>query len=298
MPDAIARPRRSVLYMPGSNAKALEKAKGLAADCLIFDLEDAVALEAKGAARFAVGEAVRAGGYGAREIIVRINGLGTPWAADDLAAVLPAGPDAVLFPKIDGGEDVRAARAAIRAHGGGADLPFWVMIETPKALLALREIAEAGQALGLSGFVAGTNDLAKDLRVPATPDRAALQTALSLMVIAARAFGLAVLDGVHNSIEEKAEFLAQCRQGHQLGFDGKTLIHPSQIETANAVFSPAPEEIAWAQRVIAAFTAPEQAGRGVIKIDGKMAELLHFEEAKRVATLAARIAQMAHGASD
>ncbi len=298
MPEAIIRPRRSVLYMPGANAKALEKAKSLAADCLIFDLEDAVAPEAKMVAREAVAKTVQAGGYGAREIIVRINGLGTPWAHEDLAAVLAAGPDGVLFPKIDGAEDVRAARAAILAHGGAADLPFWVMIETPRALLALPEIAEAGQAFGLSGFVAGTNDLAKDLRVAATPDRAALQTALSLMVIAARAFGLAVLDGVYNAIEEKEGFWTQCRQGQQLGFDGKTLIHPSQIETANAVFSPAPEEIAWAHKVIAAFAAPEHAGRGVIKIDGKMAELLHLQEAKRVAALAARIAHMEHAKSD
>lgn len=292
MANSHTRPRRSVLYIPGANAKALEKAKGLAADSLIFDLEDAVAPEAKAEAREAVRAAVMGGGYGAREIIVRINGLGTPWAREDLAAVLPAGPDGVLFPKIDGAEDVRAARAGLLAAGGTADLPMLVMIETPKAILASREIAEAGQALGLLGFVAGTNDLAKDLRAALTPDRAAFQTALSLMVIAARAHGLTAIDGVYNAIEDQEGFLAQCQQGQRLGFDGKTLIHPTQIGPANAVFSPTIEEIKWAHAVIAAFAAPEHAGRGVIKIDGKMAELLHLEEAKRVAALAARIAEL------
>lgn len=290
MLEAIARPRRSVLYIPGSNAKALEKAKGLAADCLILDLEDAVAPEAKAQAREAVAQALRAGGYGNREVIVRVNSLATPWGGEDVRAVLPAGPDCVLFPKVDGPEDLRAARAAIVAAGGSAELPVLAMIETPMAILALREIGQASKAAGLIGFVMGTNDLAKEMRAATTPDRAAFLAALSMTVITARAFGLVAIDGVFNAMQDKAGFRAECTQGLCLGFDGKTLIHPAQIEAANEIFSPSEQEIAWAHAVIAAFAAPENAGAGVLKIDGRMVELLHLAQAQRVAALAARMA--------
>ncbi len=292
MLEAILRPRRSVLYMPGSNAKAMDKAKSLGADSLIFDLEDAVAPEAKAQAREAVAAALRGGGYGAREVIVRVNGLATPWGRDDLAAIVPAGPGGVLFPKVDGPGDVTAARAAMLQAGAAPDLPLLVMIETPKALLALREIGQAAKAAALVGFVMGTNDLAKDLRAVLTPDRAAFLTALSMAVITARAYGLAAIDGVFNDIQNQEGFAGECRQGLQLGFDGKTLIHPAQIETANRIFSPSAQEINWAHAVIAAFAAPENAGRGVLKVDGRMIELLHLAQAKRLAATAAHIAAL------
>lgn len=289
MPHAIARPRRSVLYLPGTNAKALEKAKSLAADSLIFDLEDAVAPEAKDAARAEIAAAVRAGGYGEREVIVRVNGLGSPWGQADLAAIVPAGPDALLFPKVDGPDDLRAARAGVLAAGGAAELPLLVMIETPKGVLALREIAAAAEEFGLVGLVAGTNDLAKEMRAALAPPRAAFQAVLSMIVLAARAHGLAAIDGVFNAIADHAGFLAECAQGQALGFDGKTIIHPSQIEGANAAFSPSSAEIAHARGIIAAFAAPENAGRGVLKIDGRMVELLHLAQAQRLTALAAHI---------
>lgn len=290
MLEAIARPRRSVLYMPGSNAKALEKAKGLAADCLILDLEDAVAPEAKVQAREAVAQALRAGGYGKREVIVRVNGLATPWGEEDIRAVLPAGPDCLLFPKVDGPEDLGAARAAIVAAGGSAELPVLAMIETPMAILALREIGQASKAAGLIGFVMGTNDLAKEMRAVTTPDRAAFVSALSMTVITARAFGLVAIDGVFNAIQDQEGFRAECTQGLCLGFDGKTLIHPAQIDAANEIFSPSEQEITWARAVVAAFAAPENAGAGVLKIDGRMVELLHLAQAQRLMALAARMA--------
>lgn len=281
------RPLRSVLYMPGANAKALEKAKSLPADALILDLEDAVAPEAKEAARAAVAEAVAARGYGRREVIVRVNALGTPWGAGDVAAIAPAGPDALLFPKVEGAEDIRRAEAAL----GTEVARFYVMIETPKAILALREIAEAAAGARLCGFVMGTNDLAKELRVKASPDRLAFLAALSLTVTAARAFGLAAIDGVCNDLQNQAGFEAECRQGRSLGFDGKTLIHPAQIEAANRIFAPAAEELAHARAIIAAFAAPENAGKGVLKIEGRMAELLHLEEARRLVAVAEAIAE-------
>lgn len=283
------RPRRSVLYMPGANAKALEKAKSLPADALIFDLEDAVAPEAKLEARAAVAAAVQQGGYGRREVIVRVNALASAWGAGDLAATAQAGADAFLFPKVDSEADVRAAAAAL-ANAGAAGKPFYVMIETPKAILAIREIAEAAADTRLLGFVLGTNDLAKELRVRPTPDRLAFQAALSLTVAAARAHGLAAIDGVFNDIQNAEGLEAECRQGAALGFDGKTLIHPSQIEAANRLFAPSADEVARAHAIIAAFALPENAGKGVLKVDGRMTELLHLAEAQRLAAVAEAIA--------
>jgi citrate lyase subunit beta / citryl-CoA lyase len=286
-----ARPRRSCLYMPGANPKALEKAKTLAADAVIFDLEDSVAPEAKAEARGAVQAALAAGGYGGRELIVRVNALSTPWGGDDIAAFGGTGVHGVLVPKINDAGEVAAARAALNA-AGGAQVALWAMIETPLAILNIREIAAAAPAAGLSVFVMGTNDLAKDLHCAMMLDRAPFLAALSLSVIAARAYGITPIDGVFNDIEDAAGLEAICRQGLALGFDGKTLIHPTQIAPANAVFAPTPEEIAWADGVIAAFAAPENAGKGVLKVNGKMTELLHLEQAKRIAATAAAIAAM------
>lgn len=277
-----ARPRRSCLYMPGSNAKALAKARELGADALLFDLEDAVAPEAKAEARAAVVAALGEGGYGKREIVVRVNALGTEWGADDVRAALPAGPAGILFPKISSAKDIEAADRAL----GSADVALWAMIETPLAILNIKEIAEAAQRTRLAVFVMGTNDLAKDMRAAQTADRLPALFALSLSVAAARAYGITPIDGVYNDIQNSEGFLQVCRQGQQLGFDGKTLIHPSQIETCNTVFSPSPDEIAQARDIIAAFANPANAGKGVLKVNGKMTELLHLEQAKRTVALA------------
>jgi citrate lyase subunit beta/citryl-CoA lyase len=285
----IARPRRSCLYMPGANAKALEKAKSLAADVLLLDLEDSVAPEAKADARAQVAAAVKAGGYGKREVIVRCNALSTPWGRDDIAAAGAARPDGLLAPKVESAAQVRDLDAAMSAAGFKADAALWVMIETPRAILNLAEIADAAQGTRLSAFVMGLNDLAKDTRARAGANRAAFFAPLSLAVTAARAEGLTAIDGVYNDIADSAGFDAECRQGLEFGFDGKTLIHPSQIETCNAVFAPTAEEVTRARAVIAAFAMPENAGKGVIKVDGKMTELLHLEEAKRVVMVAEAI---------
>ena len=286
-----ARPRRSCLYMPGANAKALEKAKTLAADVLLLDLEDSVAPEAKAEARAQVAATVKAGGYGKREVIVRCNALATPWGRDDIAAAGPAGPDGLLAPKVESAEEVRALDAAMTAAGFPAHATLWVMIETPRAILKLAEIAAAAKGTRLAVFVLGLNDLAKETRARAGANRAAFFAPLSLAVTAARAEGLTAIDGVYNDISDQAGFEAECRQGLEFGFDGKTLIHPSQIDACNAVFAPTPEEISRARAVIDAFALPENAGKGVIKVDGKMTELLHLEEAKRVVAVAEAISQ-------
>lgn len=270
------RPRRSALYMPGANARALEKARGLPADVLIFDLEDAVAPDAKDLARRQVAEALRVGGYGRREVAVRINGIGTPWHEGDLAMVRGSRPDAVVLPKV---EDADAA--GIEADG----LPLWAMVETPRAILALPRIAAGAFPV----LIAGTNDLAKDLRAPLVPGRAALQTALQSLVIAARAHGRTALDGVFNDIGDAEAMAAECAEGAALGFDGKTLIHPSQLAAANAAFAPDADAVRDARAVIAAFAAQPDAG--VLKVNGRMTERLHLAEARRIDALAAAIAQ-------
>jgi citrate lyase subunit beta/citryl-CoA lyase len=275
--------------MPGANAKALEKAKTLAADVLLFDLEDSVAPEAKEVARDQVAAAVQAGGYGRRELIVRVNALLTPWWRDDLVAVGAAGPDGMLAPKVETGEQVAALDDAMTEAGFADDASLWVMIETPRAILNLAEIAAAAKATRLSAFVMGLNDLAKETRARAGAGRAAFFAPMSLAVTSARAEGLAAIDGVFNDIADAAGFEAECRQGLEFGFDGKTLIHPSQIDVCNAVFAPTAEEIARARAVIAAFAAPENADKGVIKVDGRMTELLHLEEAKRVVAVSEAI---------
>lgn len=270
------RPRRSALFMPAFNARAVEKARSLPCDVVILDLEDAVAPEMKVEARAAAVGAARAGGFGGRELVVRMNGLDTEWGADDLAAVAGAPVDAVLLPKVSGAEAIAGARARTGA-------PFWAMIETCRAMLNLREIVAAGAA----ALVAGTNDLAKEMRCRPGPDRGPLLPLLAQIVVAARAGGIAALDGVSNAIDDPAAVAVECAQGRALGFDGKTLIHPSQIEPANRAFSPDAGEVAWAEKVVAAFELPEHAGRGAIRVEGAMVERLHLDEARRVLALAA-----------
>ncbi len=279
-------PRRSVLFMPGSNARALEKARTLPADALILDLEDAVAPEAKAAARARVLDAVRAGGYGPREVIVRVNAPGTPWAAEDLAAVAHAPVDAVLLPKVESAETVTAALATL-----GPAPAVWCMLETPRGILNAASIAGAGPRVG--ALVMGTSDLTKDLHARPTRDRLPLLTSLQICVLAARAAGITALDGVHLDLDDDAGFAAACRQAADLGFDGKTLIHPRQVAAANEAFAPAVAEVEWARRVIAAHAEAAAAGRGVAVLDGRLVENLHVDDARRVLALADAIAERA-----
>ena len=285
------RPRRSCLYMPGANTRALEKAKTLPADTLLLDLEDAVAPDAKAEARAAVAGAVQDGGYGSREIIIRINGLDTEWGLDDLKAAVGAGPDGILAPKVIDGGDIDRLDDALSRAGAPGDFQLWVMIEMPKAILNIQDIAEAVGRTRLSAFVMGTNDLAKEYRAQATPDRVAFQHALGATMAAARAYDLLAIDGVFNDIKNEDGLKAECEQGRILGFDGKTLIHPSQIEICNTVFSPDPADVEQAKAVIAAFADPENAGKGVLKVNGKMTELLHLEEARRLVAVAEAISK-------
>jgi citrate lyase subunit beta / citryl-CoA lyase len=277
------RPRRSVLYMPASNARAIEKARGLACDAIILDLEDAVAPDAKPQARAGAVEVIAAGGFGGRELIVRCNGLDTPWGKDDLAAAAAAGPDAILVPKVNGPEDVAAYDAAIAA--APARTALWVMIETPAAALRLDEIGKAAASSRLSCLTIGLNDLAKAMGGRQTPDRAPHLPILSLAVAAARAHGLAVLDTVTNAIDDPVLLEVHCRQAADIGFDGKTLIHPNQIEAANRLFSPDPAEVAWARAVIAAYGLPENSLKGALQVEGRLAERLHLDQARRLVEL-------------
>ena len=288
------RPRRSVLYMPGSNARAIEKARTLAADALILDLEDAVAPEAKPAARLQVCEAVRAGGFGRREILIRINAPDTPWGADDLMAAVAAVPDAILLPKVSRPEDLAAIGGRLDALGAAANIRIWAMMETPLAVLNAKEIAAAAgePATRLAGLVMGTNDLAKDTRAKILPGRAPMLAWLMTCVAAARSYGLDIVDGVFNDIGDAQGFARECAEARELGFDGKTLIHPSQIEPCNAAFSPTQDEVESARKIIAAFDQPENFDKGVVRIDGRMVERLHAEMARRTVAIADAIAQM------
>lgn len=282
------RPRRSVLYMPGANPRALDKARTLAADGLIFDLEDAVAPESKGQARTNVCNALAQGGYGQRERIVRINGLDTPWGQSDLEAVCRTAADAILIPKVERAEQVREASALMRAAGASDAMALWCMLETPKGVLQAQQIAAADERLAV--LVMGTSDLAKDLRASHTVMRLPMITSLGLCLLAARAYDLAILDGVHLDLDDDNGFAAACVQGRELGFDGKTLIHPKTIETANEVFAPTAAEIAWAHRVIAAHEEAARTGRGVVVVEGKLIENLHVVAAQRQVALAHAIA--------
>ena len=277
----IHRPRRSCLYMPGANERALEKAKSLAADTVIMDLEDAVAPEAKETARETIRAAVQGGGYGHREIVVRMNGLDTEWGQADLKMAVDSGAHALLAPKVIDGSDIERLNDAMSRAGAPEEMGLWVMIEMPKAILNIQDIAEAVGRTRLTTFVMGTNDLAKEYRARMTPDRLAFQTALQLSMAAARAYNIIAIDGVYNDIKNEQGLIDECEQGRDLGFDGKTLIHPSQLDTANRVFAPSPHDVEHAQAVIEAFADPENAGKGVLKVNGKMTELLHLDEARR-----------------
>lgn len=285
------RPRRSVLYMPGSNERALEKAKTLPADALILDLEDAVAPDAKDLAREQVCSAVAAGGYGKREIIIRINALSTPWGEADLKAAAAAGPDAILVPKICSAKDIADVEAKLEAAGAPESLKIWSMMETPIGILHAEEIAAASPRQ--TAWVMGTNDIAKDMHAAHTPMRLPMITALGLCMLAARAHGLVILDGVYNDIKDEDGFAAVCRQGLELGFDGKTLIHPSQLGPCNEVFAPTEDEVTFAHAIIAAFEQPENKGKGVLKVEGKMVELLHRDQALRTVAIDDAIKEMA-----
>ncbi len=281
------RPRRSVLYMPGSNPRAMEKGKTLQADGLILDLEDAVAPDAKAQARTQIGAAIAGGGYGRRELIVRTNGLNTAWGYEDLVFAATSGADAVLLPKVESADLVRQAEQILVASAAPADLKIWCMMETPLAMLNAKEIAGASPRLG--AFVMGTSDLAKDLHAAHTRDRLPMITSLGLCMLAARAYGLAILDGVYLDLNDDEGFAASCRQGVELGFDGKTLIHPKTLPAANAAFGPSADEVAHSRRIIDAFQVAVAEGKGVVLVDGKLVENLHVENARRLVALAEAI---------
>jgi citrate lyase subunit beta / citryl-CoA lyase len=285
------RPRRSVLYMPGSNARALEKAKTLAADGVILDLEDSVAPDAKEAARKQVTDAVKAGGFGTREVFIRVNGVDTPWHADDLAAAAQAAPDAILVPKVSSPDTLELIGRRLLDMGTDHKTRVWAMIETPLAIFNILSIAaEAKDSESrLSGLIMGTNDLAKDTRARLVPGRAPMLPWLTTCVAAARIYGIDILDGVYNDIGNSDGFSMECTQGVELGFDGKTLIHPNQIEPCNHAFSPSAEEVAQARKIIGVFDLPENKGKGVVSIEGRMVERLHAEMARRTVAIAEAI---------
>lgn len=287
---APVRPRRSMLYMPGSNPRALEKAKSLPADSLILDLEDAVAPDAKDDAREQVAAAVRGGGYGGRELVIRINGLDTGWGHFDVPAAATSGCDAILLPKTESADQVMHLDALMRENGAPETMAIMCMLETPLGILHAAEIAAATPRL--SCLVMGTSDLAKDLHAAHTKDRLPMVTSLGLCLLAARAYGCAIVDGVHLTLDDDAGFTAACQQGVELGFDGKTLIHPKQIAAANSAFAPSAAEIDWARRIIDAHAAATAAGKGVVVVDGRLVENLHVENAQRQVALADAIAAL------
>jgi citrate lyase subunit beta/citryl-CoA lyase len=292
------RPRRSVLYMPGANARALDKARALPADALILDLEDAVAPEAKAEARERVVEAVKSRPFGHREVVIRVNAIGTPWGIADLEAAISAGPDAILIPKVSRPGDIVSAANILQARQARPQTRLWAMMETPAAILNAGAIAAAATDPGtrLSCLVLGTNDLLKETRARPDGNRFAVVPWLATCVLAARACGLDVLDGVYNDFKDESGFRAECEQGRSLGLDGKTLIHPAQIGPCNDIFSPSKDEIEWSQAVIAAFERPENATKGVITVDGRMVERLHLAMARRTVAITDAIAKLAEAA--
>src|SRR5262249_34338751 len=285
------RPRRSVLYMPGLNARAIAKARTLPVDCVVLDLENSVAPEAKAAARRQVAEAVHAGGFWPREVIVRINGLDTGWWLDDVNAVAPAKPDALLLPKVSSPHQLEHLADRLVDMSADHGIRVWAMIESPLAILQAGEIASAAKDVEtrLTVFVMGTNDLAKDTRARITPGRDTMRPWLMTALAAARAFGVDIIDGVYNDIANAEGFARECVEARDMGFDGKTLIHPNQIDACNKAFTPSVEEVAQAKAIVAAFDAPENKGRGVIAVDGKMVERLHADMARRAVALAEAI---------
>ncbi len=284
------RPRRSVLYLPSSNERALAKAKTLPVDALIFDLEDAVAPDAKHVARENACAAARSGAYGGRELAIRVNGIGSPWHEADLAAVAAAGPDAVVVPKVGSAAEVRDLVAAMEAAGAPATTSLWAMIETPVAVLHAEQIARASARL--TCFVLGTNDLYKELGATYAAGRAAVSTSLQLVLLAARSAGIAVVDGVFNDVTDAEGFRLECQQGRELGFDGKTLIHPGQVQACNEAFAPSAEQVEQSRAVIAAFEAAMAQGRGVATLNGRLIENLHVDTARQVIATAEAIAAL------
>ena len=285
-----ARPRRSMLYMPGSTARAMEKARTLPADSLILDLEDAVAPDAKELARKQVCEAVAAGGFGLREILIRVNALSTRWGYEDIALASKSGADGLLLPKVESADAIRHMEAIMRANDAPESMRIWAMMETPRSILESQRIAESTPRM--EGLVMGTSDLAKELDCAHTHERLPFMVSLGLCLLAARAAGLAILDGVYLDLNDETGFEFACRQGHELGFDGKTLIHPKQIGPCNRVFTPKPEDVAWSRRIIDAHAAAAARGEGVVVVDGRLVENLHVESARRVVGMADAIAAM------
>ena len=288
--SAKARPRRSVLYMPGANTRAMEKGRTLPADGLILDLEDAVAPDAKLSARENVVKALAEGGYGKREILLRINALDTPWGQGDAIAAAKSKADAILIPKVESAAHVRQVEAIMEQQEAAASMTIWCMMETPLGILHAEEIAQSSKRL--AGFVMGTSDLAKDLHCAHTPLRLPLLTSLGISLLAARAYGLAILDGVYLNLDDDEGFAASCQQGKELGFDGKTLIHPKTVAKTNEVFAPSETDVAWARKIIAAHAEAEVQGKGVVLVDGKLIENLHVVAARRQVELADAIAEM------
>ena len=280
MSDIAWRPRRSCLYVPASNAKALEKAPGLRADMILIDLEDAVAVDAKPEAREVAAQKVAEGAFSNHEVLIRINGMDTEWGGDDLKVAAAAGPAGILVPKVSTPEEVARLDDAMTEAGFPDEAALWVMIETPRAVLELATIAATAQATRLFGFVLGLNDLGKDTGMRTSEAREAFRHVLAQTVLAARAYGLHAIDAVYNSVRDSEGFAEECAQARRFGFDGKSVIHPAQIEMANTMFSPAPEEVVFAREVIETFEAPENEGKGALTVDGRMVERLHYEESK------------------
>jgi citrate lyase subunit beta/citryl-CoA lyase len=290
----MIRPRRSLLFMPGSNARALEKARNLPADGIILDLEDSVAPDAKATARDRIAQAIAAGGFGKREVLIRVNSLDTPWWSDDVAMAGKAGPDGILVPKVSSVDDLKTIADRLDEIGAAASIRVWAMIETARAVLDADELAAASRdsRMRLSGFVFGPNDISRETRIRMQPGRAAMIPMITHCILATRAHGLEILDGPYSDFSNFDGFGQECTQGRDLGFDGKTLIHPGQIEACNAIFTPPGEEVVEARRIIAAFEQPENASRGAIQLDGRMVERLHAEMAKRTIAIADAIAAM------
>ena len=282
------RPRRSALYMPGANTRALEKGRELPADCLLLDLEDSVAADVKAEARANIVNAVRAGGYGYRELVIRINPLSSPWGYDDLAAASTSGADAILLPKVESADTVRQAESVMIMSGAPAEMGIWAMMETPIGMLHVEEVAASSPRLEC--LVMGTSDLAKDLHASHTRDRMPMITSLGLCLLAARAYRLAILDGVHLDLRDDEGLAYSCRQGLNMGFDGKTLIHPRTLAIANEIFSPSHDEVEWSRKIIEAHAAAVAEGKGVAVYEGKLIENLHVENAQRMVALAQAIA--------
>jgi citrate lyase subunit beta / citryl-CoA lyase len=291
----MTRPRRSLLFMPGSNARALEKARTLAADGIILDLEDSVAPDAKATARDQIAQAIAKGGFGKREVLIRINALDSPWWVDDILMAAKAGPDGIVVPKVSSVEDLAAVAGKLRNAGAAASVRVWAMIETARAVLHAEELAAASRdaETRLAGFMFGPNDISRETRIRMLPGRAAMLPMITHCVLATRLYGLEILDGPYSGIGDAEGFANECAQGRDLGFDGKTLIHPGQIDACNAIFTPPAEEVAQARTIIAAFEHPENASRGAIQLDGKMVERLHADMAKRTIAMADAIAAMA-----